>query len=456
MDKLLLVEDNVREQQAIARFLTSRGYAVLTAADSKSACRLLAHIPDIIVTDLKLAGSDGLEVLREAHQVVPETPVIITTGHGTVFSAVAAMKQGAFDYLTKPINPEELLLVIQRAAERSQLQREVRRLRQQVGERGGLFGMVGNSAPMRRVFEQVQLVAPTRSTVLITGESGTGKELVARALHQLSPRQDGPLVAVNCAAIPKDLAESELFGHAKGAFTGATDRRIGKFAAADRGTLLIDEIGEMDLPVQAKLLRALESHTITPVGTNEEQPVDVRVVTATHHNLYSLVDEGRFREDLYYRLHVVHIDLPPLRQRQEDVPLLVAAFLRLLNEEHGRDVRGVSPAALDALRGRRWPGNVRELRNFLEGVVVLSREGVIVLADLPLDIQGNKARDTVPPVRPGATLTELEREAIQQCLLETGGNRQRTAQLLGISTRTLLRKIREYGLEDPLRPTDPV
>jgi two-component system, NtrC family, response regulator AtoC len=319
-------------------------------------------------------------------------------------------------------------------------------------EHGGWVGMVGNSAPMRRTFKQIQLVAPIRSTVLVTGESGTGKELVVRAIHHFSPRKDGPFVALNCAAIPKDLAESELFGHARGAFTGATEKRVGKFKAAHHGTLLIDEIGEMGLPVQAKLLRALETRTITPVGCNDEQPVDVRVVAATHRNLRALVAEGKFREDLYYRLHVVHIDLPPLRQRRDDIPLLVAAFLHQLNQEHNRKVREVSPDAMDALESYHWPGNVRELRNMLEGVVVLSRKEVIDLGDLPQDLQGSKARETVARFRPGITLAELEREAVQRCLLETGGNRQRTARLLGISTRTLLRKIREYELEDPLRP----
>jgi DNA-binding NtrC family response regulator len=376
MDKILLVEDDVRQQRAIATLLKKCGYEVLTAAGCAAASRLLAQVPDIIVTDLNLAGADGLEVLREAHQVLPETPVIITTGYGSIASAVNAMKQGAFDYLTKPTNPEELLLVIQRAAERSQLQREVRRLRQQLGERDGLLGIVGNSEPMRRVFEQLHLVAPTRSTDLITGESGTGKELVARAIHQLSPRRDGPFVALNCAAIPKDLAESELFGHARGAFTGATERRLGKFAAADRRTLLIDEIGEMELPVQAKLLRALETRTISPVGSNEEQPVDVRVVAATHHNLQSLVDAGKFREDLFYRLNVVHIGLPALRQRlQRDFDTL---FERLLG---GR----LAPFEQDFGSMRLWDFDVTE-----------NDKEIVVRAELPgfepneLDVQFNQ------------------------------------------------------------------
>jgi transcriptional regulator with PAS, ATPase and Fis domain len=304
---------------------------------------------------------------------------------------------------------------------------------------------------MRRIADQIRLVAPTRSTILIAGESGTGKELVVRAIHGLSPRRDGPLVALNCAAIPCELAESELFGHAKGSFTGATDRRIGKFAAADRGTLLIDEIGEMDLPVQAKLLRTLETRAISPVGSNDEQPVDVRIVAATHRDLRAMVQAGKFREDLYYRLHVVDVHMPPLRQRRDDVPLLAAAFLDEFVREHGRDVRRVTAAAMDALQAYHWPGNVRELRNVLEGAVVLSRTGVIDLDDLALDVRGAELVETTPRFCPGVTLSDMERDAIQRCLLHTGGCRQRTAELLGISTRTLLRKIREYRLEDPRR-----
>jgi DNA-binding NtrC family response regulator len=277
-----------------------------------------------------------------------------------------------------------------------------------------------------------------------------------RALHQLSPRKDGPLVALNCAAIPKDLAENELFGHASGAFTGATKMRTGQLMAASGGTLLMDEIGEMDRQIQAKLLRVLETRTITPVGANSEQPIDVRIVAATHRDLRTLADEGKFREDLYYRLHVVHIDRPPLRQRREDIPLLVNTFLRRLNREHGRDVREVSPEAMGALQGHRWPGNVRELHNVLEGVVVLSRKEVIDLNDLPPDTHRSKASEAAPQLRPGLILVDLEREAIQQCLKRTEGNRQRSTWLLGISTRTLLRKFSEYELEDPLRPDAPV
>ena len=458
MDKVLLVEDNVSQQRALATLLKEHGYQILFAADSESACQLLAQIPDIILLDLKLAEGDGLEVLREAKEFLPETPVIIMTGYGSVASAVEAMKQGAFDFLTKPVNPEKLLLVIQRGAERSHLHREVRRMRQELLERrgNGPWEMVGKSELMRRVFERIELIAPTNGTCLITGESGTGKELVARALHRLSMRKDGPFVAVNCAAIPKDLAESELFCHAKGAFTGATEHHIGKFEAANRGTLLIDEVGEMEPAVQAKLVRALETHKITPIGYNQERVVDVRVIAATHRNLHSLTGEGKFREDLYYRLHVLQIDLPPLRQRREDIPLLIAAILQQLNRSYDRNVQEVSLDAMSALQSNYWQGNVRELRNILEGIVVLSRKEVIQLEDLPPNMRSNRVREAAVPSRPGATLAELEREAIQERLFETGGNRQRAADILGISTRTLLRKIRRYQLQDPLRPGMPL
>ena len=311
--------------------------------------------------------------------------------------------------------------------------------------------IVCGSSPLRNVLEKIKLAAPCRSTVLVTGDSGTGKELVARAIHRLSPRSDGPFVALNCAAIPRELAESELFGHCKGAFSGATESRVGKFMAAHRGTLLIDEIGEMELPIQAKLLRTLETRTVSPVGSNDEQVVDVRVVAATHRDPRALTDQGRFREDLFYRLNVVHVHLPPLHERQADLPLLVETFLRQLNAEHGRQVRSISADAMLALRAYRWPGNIRELRNMLEGIVVLSKKVVIELADLPSEIRKPAAASIVPRRCTTMTLDELERDAIQERLIEAGGRRQRAAELLGISVRTLIRKIQKYKLNDPLR-----
>jgi DNA-binding NtrC family response regulator len=311
----------------------------------------------------------------------------------------------------------------------------------------GLIDMVGNSTVMRRVYERIRIVAATRSTVLITGESGTGKELVARALHELSPRRVGPFVALNCAAIPKELAESELFGHFAGAFTGAARKRTGRMMAADGGTLLIDEIGEMDRFVQAKLLRVLETRSVTPVGANDEQPMDVRIVAATHRNLHELVSEGSFREDLFYRLNVIRIALPPLRQRVEDIPLLADAFLRKLNKEHAKSVCEISAEAMQALLSHRWPGNVRELYNALAAAVVMAQQPVIELCDLPPEIHEFKKRDLVLGHRTEFTLSALEREAIRQRLNQTGGSRQKAAKLLGISTRALANKMRRHGLE---------
>jgi two-component system, NtrC family, response regulator HydG len=446
-DKILVVEDDVRQQAALAALVRNRHYQVLTASDGPSACRLLECSPDIVLTDLRLPNGDGMRVLREARRALPGLPVVVITGHGTVADAVGAMREGALDFLTKPVDPQELLRVIDLAAERSRSRREIGRFQRQARESIGPFGMIGASAVMRSAFEHIERVASTHCTVLITGESGTGKELVARAIHERSPRKAGPFVALNCAAIPKELSESELFGHFKGAFTGASGCRVGKFAAADRGTLLLDEIGEMDPTLQAKLLRTLESHTINPVGSNEEQPVDVRIVAATHRDLRSLVDSGKFRDDLYYRLNVVRIDLPPLRQRPEDVPLLTVAFLQELACENHRSMKELSHEAMTALGRYRWPGNVRELRNVLERLVILSGKEVIDVDDLPLDLVADKQRESPSGFPPALTLLEIECAAIQECLSASNGNRRRTAQSLGISTRTLLRKIRTYELK---------
>jgi DNA-binding NtrC family response regulator len=316
----------------------------------------------------------------------------------------------------------------------------------------GLLDMIGQSPQMSRVFEQIQIVAPTRCTVLITGESGTGKELVARAVHHLSPRKPGPFATLNCAAIPKELAESELFGHFAGAFTGAARRRKGRIMAADGGTLFIDEIGEMDPVVQSKLLRVLECRSVTPVGADDEQATDVRVVAATHRDLRQLVRQGSFREDLFYRLNVIHVELPPLRERLDDLAALVRSFLRRLNDEHGRVVCDVSAEAMEALRRHNWPGNIRELYNTLESAVILSRSSVIDLKDLPAAICDTAQGCMPAEFHEQQTLFELEGQAIQQCLARTQGNRKMTSNLLGISTRTLANKMRRHGMERAVRP----
>jgi two-component system response regulator AtoC len=446
--RLLLVEDDVASREATTLLLEHRGFAVIPAKNGNEAVGHLADGVSAIITDLVMPQMDGMTLLRIVRDEAPHTPVIVLTGKGSEADAVQALKTGAFHYLTKPVNPEELLSLIQQAVEKYQMATEIAALHHQLNEKYGFANIIGKSEPMRRVFEAIRMIADARSTVLIEGESGTGKELVARALHFNSSRKKRPFVAVNCAALPGGLIESELFGHEKGAFTGAVASRMGKFQAAEGGTLLIDEIGEMQFELQSKLLRALESHSINPIGGNRDIAVDVRVVAATHRNLEALVKEGRFREDLFYRLNVVNIALPPLRDRADDIPLLVRAFVDEIATENSRPVRDVTPEALALLRGYDWPGNVRQLRNALESIIVMSSRDVIDVPDLPDAIRG--ARPAPAPaavVRPGMTMAEIEKEAIAQALQRAGGNRTEASRMLAISVRTLQRKIKHFGLE---------
>jgi two-component system response regulator HydG len=377
----------------------------------------------------------------------------MVTGQGSEEKAVRALKEGAFHYLTKPINPDELLSLIQQASERHALELELAALRRRLDERGSYAGLVGRSAPMLKVFDAIRLVADAPTTVLLEGESGTGKELVARALHEESHRRGKPFVAVNCAALPESLIESELFGHEKGAFTGATTRHAGTFQTADGGTLLVDEIGEMPLPLQGRLLRVLETQRVTPIGSNREIRVDVRIVAATNRHLARRVEEGTFREDLFYRLNVVVIQLPPLRERPGDVALLVRSFIDSISAETGRSVADITPAAMRRLESFHWPGNVRQLRNVLESMIVMTTSDVLDVADLPVAIRDDSAApehdEWTPAAREQAdmTLEELEREAIARALAETDGNRTAAGRKLGISTRTIQRKIRKYHLD---------
>jgi DNA-binding NtrC family response regulator len=440
--KILLVDDDAASRETMAEWLQRRGYEAVPLGSGKEA---IEHIHDgvaVIVTDLKMPETSGLDLLRIAKDKAPHAAVILVSGHGTVDTAVTALKEGAFDFLTKPVNLQELTHRIEKAVERRTMSAEIARLHAELNQRHGLDNMIGSSPAMRSVFEKVRLVADTRSTVLITGESGTGKELVARSIHHLSPRHNKPFIPVNCAAIPETLIESELFGHEKGAFTGATDQRRGLFEAAKGGTLLIDEIGEMQVGLQSKLLRAIENRKILRVGSSREIDIDVRLLAATNRNLVELVKAKQFREDLYYRLKVVEIDLPPLRERREDIPLLVRSFLEKIAAENDRPVKEVTPAALDALVAYDWPGNVRELRNTLEGLIVLSMNDRIDMADLPTSITGKIQEESI--FQPGLKLADLEREAIRRALQETKGHRAKAAEILGISVRTLQRKISEY------------
>lgn len=441
---VLLVDDDRASREGMTEWLRSEGFGVIPAASGEEAIRHLHDGVAVVVTDLKMPRTDGLALLRTAKEEVPHAAVILVSGHGTVDTAVAALKDGAFDFLTKPVKPEELTHRIRMALQQRSMAAEIARLHAELSQRNGFENIVGSSAAMREVFERIRLVADTRSTVLILGESGTGKEMVARAIHESSSRRRKPFVPVNCAAIPETLVESELFGHEKGAFTGATDRRGGLFQAAHAGTLFIDEIGELQLGLQSKLLRAIEYKKIMPVGSTRETEVDVRLVAATNKDLAELTKQGKFREDLYYRLKVVELRLPPLRERKEDIPLLVHHFIEQIAAEDHRQVRGIAPEALAALKAYDWPGNVRELRNTLEGVIVVSVRDTIELADLPAYISQLPTPQLA--TQPGMTLAQIEEEVIRRTLEQTGGRRAKTANILGLSVRTLHRKIKEYGL----------
>jgi DNA-binding NtrC family response regulator len=444
-DRILVVDDEPNARTALAELLRDEGYSVETAADGfKALPKLDEFAPDLILTDLRMPGLDGLGLMRKARETDPERVVIVMTAHGAVDTAVQAMREGAADYLTKPINLEELLLIIARELDRKRLRAEAGHLRERLHERHRISGIVGASPPMQEVFNIILQVAPSRASVLITGESGTGKELIAAAIHEHSPRAPGPFVKLHCAALAETLLESELFGHERGAFTGAVSRRDGRFQTADKGTLFLDEIGEISAATQVKLLRFLQEHEFERVGGNQTIRVDVRIVAATNRNLLQRVKEGGFREDLYYRLNVVSIDVPPLRSRPSDIPLLAAHFLQRYSDESGKVIRGFTEGALERLRSYTWPGNVRELENVVERAVVVSRGEMVREEDLaPTVAPPPGRRDGLPPI-PGSTLADLEKFAILKTLEHTGGSTSRAAEMLGISTRKIQYKLHEY------------
>jgi len=461
--RILVVEDDAPHAAVLREILEREGYRLETAGDVESALDRLRVRPfDLILTDLKLGERDGLDLLREARRLHPSLPVFLITGYGSIQTAVQAIREGAADYITKPIRPDELRHRVARELEKRRLADDNRALRAQLDRRFGLKGIIGNSPGMKRVFDLVRQVAPTDATVLLLGESGTGKELFARALHQLSPRSGNRFVALNCAALTETLIESELFGHVKGAFTGAQQAKIGKIEYASGGTLFLDEVGDMPLPTQAKLLRVIEDLRVVPVGSNEERPVNVRFLAATNRNLEKKIRAGEFREDLFYRLAVVTLEVPPLRDRLEDLPLLVDHFAREFAGRHGREVSRVRDEVIDRLRRHAWPGNVRELRNAVETMVVLDRDGELGLDDLPRPLREGGPPGEAPaaspsaPAGPGApepgyrlegkSLEEVERDLIAATLAAVDGNRQKAASRLKMGERTLYRKIKEYGL----------
>jgi two-component system, NtrC family, response regulator HydG len=446
--RVLVVEDNEAERKALGQLLKSEGFTVLGADNADKAMSYVDDDVDVVVSDIHMGDVSGIDLLQLWKKRRQDTQFILLTGHSSLNSAVEAIKSGADDYLTKPINADEFKLTIKRAVDSLRKDKELDTLRRRLDQRFGLDQIIGQSRQMKEVFAKIQRAAPVDSTVLILGESGTGKELVAQSLHQNSLRKNGPFVAVNCAAVPATLVESELFGHVRGAFTGATDRRIGRFEQADGGTLFVDEIGDFEIGLQAKLLRVLEALTVTPVGGGEDHKVDVRVLAATSRDIHKMVKEGTFREDLYYRLNVVTIPLPPLRERKDDIPLLVARFLKDINEQKHTPPKRVSPELMRRFQQYHWPGNVRELRNMLESMIVLADGDVLTESDMPEPlIHGPHSTPQVSELPPDLTMEQLERMAITQALDQNGGNRTRAAQRLGISVRTLQRKLRQYQME---------
>jgi two-component system response regulator HydG len=439
---ILVVDDDTSHRLMLRAVLEEAGYAVREAARAEAALEQLRdRAPDLVLMDLKMPGMGGLEGLKAVGSLRPGLPVIIMTAYASVGTAVEALKSGAVDYLTKPLDIEEVKLTLAKVLEHRRLAEENRALRERLSASLRFPSLVGESPGMQKVFETIAMVAPTDATVLISGESGTGKELVAEAIHRSSPRAEHPLVRVNCAALPETLLESELFGHEKGAFTGAVARRVGRFGAADGGSIFLDEVAEMSPAIQAKFLRVLESSSFEPVGSSKTVSVDIRVVAATNRPLKKAVEEGRFREDLYYRLNVVPIHLPPLRQRVGDIPILAEHFLRLHAGRLGREMAGFAPEAMASLQRYPWPGNVRELGNALERAVIICRDDRIGLSSLPEEIASPAPAPAAPPLPGGGTLDEMEREIIRRTLEETGGNRSEAARRLGITRQTLLRKI---------------
>jgi len=442
--RVLAVDDDPFMESFVLEALSGRPYEIDTARDGESALRRLDEEGyDLVLTDMKMPGLSGMELLRHVRQISPDTVVIMMTAYASVDHAVKAMREGAFDYLTKPFSPDELCLLIDRAEQHIALLDENRYLRSALADRRGKERLVGRDPAMLRIYSAISRIAPSRATVLIQGESGTGKELVARAIHDQSPRRDGAFVSVNCAALPEPLLESELFGHEKGSFTGAHATKRGRFELADAGTLLLDEISEIAPSMQAKLLRVLQQREFERVGGTRPITVDVRVIATTNRDLREAIDHGTFREDLFYRLNVVSFTVPPLRERLGDVPLLARHFLRRFAADNESSMKAISPKALETMCAHDWPGNVRELENVIEQAVVMHTAEQLLPEHLPINRTAVTSSPTVR-IPLGSTVREAERELILRTLDEMGGNRTRTASVLGISVRCLRNKLNQY------------
>ncbi|HLI63458.1 MAG TPA: sigma-54 dependent transcriptional regulator [Terriglobales bacterium] len=452
-EKVLIVEDEENERTGLAELVGAWGYDTETAGDGVEALeRIELWNPGIVITDLRMPRMDGMQLLENIAAQPQQVAVILLTAAGSIDAAVTAMKTGAFDFIEKPVNPTRLRTILQNASRLRGTERELEASRRKLRDIGVLGEMVGPSKRMQEVFRLIEMVAPSTASVLITGESGTGKELVARSIHSLSPRKTKPFVAINCAAIPETLIESEIFGHEKGAFTGALERRIGCFELAEGGTLLLDEIGEMPIATQAKLLRVLEDRKLRRLGSKMETAVDVRVLTATNKIPEEAVARGQLRNDLFYRLNVFSIQLPPLREHKEDLPALVQALLADMNQKHNRSVAGISDQVSNAFQAYAWPGNVRELRNTLERAIIVCDGAVIEMKHLPPGFGQIVPRAPVQEANAvrlgvGTTVDEAERLLILKTLEATNNNKTRAAEILGISLKTLHNKLKEYGAQ---------
>jgi len=448
VSRILIVDDEASIRRSLAGLLSDEGLEPVEAADGEAALALLRGEapPDLVLLDIAMPGRDGVEILEEMQRAWPGLPVVMMSGHGTIETAVRATQLGAFDFLEKPLSVEKLLLTIRHALERARLERENRRLR---AEAVRAHEILGESAVIQKLKEQIRVAAPTNGWVLITGENGTGKELVAKQVHVQSKRADQPFVEVNCAAIPEELIESELFGHEKGAFTGAIAQKRGKFELADKGTIFLDEIADMSLRTQAKILRILQEHKFERVGGTETIEVDVRVIAATNKSLEKAIQEGSFREDLFYRLNVIPFHVPPLRERREDIPVLAAAFVAEFCADSGSEPKTITPRALAALQGYHWPGNVRELRNLMERLVLLTAGPKLRPEDLPEEIRTGVRTEDLEGASLESARRSFERDFIRERLRENGWNISRTAEAIGIARESLSRKLRQFGIRVP-------
>ncbi len=446
---ILVVDDEINIRGALVTMLEKKGHQVRGVATAEEGLAQLEAAPaELVITDLRMPGIGGMEFLSRLKDVWPDTEVVVMTAYGSIDTAVEAMRYGAYDYLTKPIDRERFPIVVDKALERHTLTTENKQLRDRLETRTRFDQMVGESEPMQRVYNLVDMVAESAVTVLLTGESGTGKELVARAIHHKSTRANGPFVTLNCGALPENLFESELFGYEKGAFTGAMTTKIGRFELADGGTLLLDEVGELSLKSQVDFLRVLETKEFRHLGGTKLITVDARIIAATNRNLEEAVKQGDFREDLYYRLNVVPIRLPPLRERGDDIPLLAERFLSEFTAQHRREPKDISRDAMRLLRLYAWPGNIRQLRNLMERLVITVRDSGIQPEHLPEEIQASKEDARTMVVALGSSLKDIERETIRRTLAEVTNHREKAAKLLGISLRALQYKIKEYGIRE--------